>query len=114
MLAVVGVYGVVSYSVTQRNHEIGIRMAMGADGADVLAMILRQNLVTVGAGLILGCVAAGALTRLIAGLLYDVSTYDPATYISVAAVLLSAAVVACYVPALRATRVDPVEVLRQE
>jgi putative ABC transport system permease protein len=114
MLAAVGVYGVVSYSVTQRNHEIGIRMAIGANGSDVRAMILRQNLVTVGAGLVLGLTVAVILTRLIAGLLYDVSTHDPVTYVSVAVVLLSAAVIACYVPALRATRVDPVAVLRQE
>jgi putative ABC transport system permease protein len=110
-LAAVGVYGVVSYSVTQRKHEIGIRMAMGAKGADVRSMILRQNLIMVSTGLVLGLLAALGLTRLISGLLYNVPSHDPATYGAVAVVLTLVAAIACYLPARRATRVDPVAVL---
>jgi len=110
-LAAVGVYGVVAYSVTQRNHEIGVRMALGARSEDVRFMILKQNLTMVGAGLILGLLAALSLTRFIASLLYNVSANDPATYLSVAVVLTIVATLACYLPALRATRIDPVAVL---
>ncbi len=114
LLAAVGVYGVVSYSVTQRNHEIGVRMALGAGRGDVQGMILRQSLTTVVAGLVFGLVAALGLTRFIASLLYNVSPNDPPTYAWVALVLTITAALACYLPALRATRVDPGSVLHQE
>ncbi len=113
-LAAIGVYGVVSYSVTQRNHEIGVRMALGAARGDVSSMILRQSLTTVSAGLIFGLIAAFGLTRFITSLLYNVSPNDPPTYASVAVVLTITSVIACYVPALRATRVDPGSVLHEE
>lgn len=113
-LAAIGVYGVVSYSVTQRNHEIGVRMALGAARGDVSSMILRQSLTPVSAGLLFGLIAAFGLTRFIASLLYNVSPNDPPTYASVAVVLTITSVIACYVPALRATRVDPGSVLHEE
>ena len=114
VLAAIGVYGVVSYSVTQRHHEIGVRMALGAGTGDVRGMILRQSLTTVVAGLFFGLVAAFGLTRFIASLLYNVSPNDPPTYASVAVVLTITAVLACYLPPRRATRVDPGSVLHQE
>jgi len=104
----------VSYSVTQRHHEIGVRMALGAASGDVSSMILRQSLMTVAIGLLFGLIAAFGLTRFIASLLYNVSPNDPPTYASVAVVLTVTSVIACYVPALRATRVDPGSVLREE
>ena len=113
-LAAIGVYGVVSYSVTQRNHEIGVRMALGAARGDVSSMILRQSLLTVSAGLLFGLIAAFGLTRFISSLLYNVSPNDPPTYASVAVILTITSVIACYVPALRATRVDPGSVLHEE
>ena len=114
VLASIGIYGVMSYSVTQRAHEIGIRMALGAARRNVLRMVMGQGLVLVGAGVLIGVVGAFALTRLIASQLFGVRPTDPATFISVALTLVGVAALATFVPAMRATRVDPVVALRDE
>jgi len=113
-LAIVGVYGVVSYAASQRTHEIGIRLALGAQPRQILGMILRQGFVIVGIGVVLGVLAAGALARVVGNLLYGVPPLDPLTYISAAVVLGAIALVACYVPARRAMRVEPMVALRYE
>ena len=114
LLAAVGIYGVISYSVTERTQEIGIRMALGARRAQVLQMIVGQALLLAGAGIAIGGAAAFLLTRLMSGLLFNVTHGDPATFATVAAVLAGVAAVASYVPGRRATRVDPVIALRAE
>jgi len=114
LLASVGIYGVMSYSVAQRTREIGIRMALGARRADVLQMTVAQGLRLVGAGMILGLAAAFVLTRVMATLLYGISATDPITFIAISAVLLAVAILASYIPALRATRVDPISALRAQ
>ena len=111
-LAAVGVYGIVAYSVTQRTHEIGVRIAMGARRADVLRLLLSEGGRLALAGILLGSVVAIAASRLIRGLLFDVSATDPATFALVPIVLLAVAALASYLPARRATRVDPMVVLR--
>ncbi len=114
LLGVVGIYGVVSYSVSQRTREIGIRLALGAPLQGVTAMFVRHALVLSGIGAACGLTAALALTRLMKSLLYDVSPADPLTYTAVSAGLILAAILASYLPARRASRVDPVEALRAE
>jgi putative ABC transport system permease protein len=113
-LASVGIYGVIAYSVAQRTHEIGIRMALGAQRGDVVKMVLQEGMVLALSGAGIGVAAALGLTRFLHALLYGVTPTDPGTFISVPLVLVSVAMLACYIPALRAMRVDPVSALRQE
>ncbi len=113
-LGAVGIYGVISFSVGQRTKEIGIRMALGARGLDILRLVVRNGLVLTMIGIALGIAGAVALTRVLATLLFEVSTTDPFTFASVAFVLVSSSLLACYIPARRATRVDPLVALRYE
>ena len=113
-LAAVGIYGVMSYLVTQRTREIGIRMALGARRADVLALVVRRGSILVIAGIGLGLAGALAATRALSTLLYEVRPDDPATYLEISAILACVALLACYIPAHRASRVDPAGALRAE
>jgi predicted permease len=113
-LAAVGIYGVISYSVSQRSHEIGVRIALGAETGQVVALVLRQGLGVVLVGLGIGTAAALSLSRLMSSLLFDVRATDPVTYVLVVAGLAAVGAAACYLPARRATRVEPVHVLTSE
>jgi ABC-type antimicrobial peptide transport system permease subunit len=114
ILAIVGVFGVISFTVSQRTNEIGIRMAMGAGRQSILRMILRQGIWIIAVGVLSGIVLALAISRLVGNFISGVSPYDPLTYLSVSAILGAVALVACYVPARRATLVDPMIALRYD
>jgi putative ABC transport system permease protein len=112
VLAIVGIYGAVAYSVSQRTQEMGIRMALGAERHDILRLVLRQGLAPACMGIGLGVAASLALTRLMTGMLYQVSTTDPAAFAGGAALFVIVSMLASYLPALKATRVDPMVALR--
>jgi putative ABC transport system permease protein len=114
LLASIGIYGVMSYAVAQRTREIGIRIALGAPRADVLQMTIMQGLKLVGAGMMIGLLAALLVTRVMATLLFGITATDPITFVGISLVLFTVAILASYVPALRATRVDPIVALRAQ
>jgi ABC-type antimicrobial peptide transport system permease subunit len=114
ILGSIGIYGVISYVVSQRTRELGVRLALGAEAGDVRRMVLKQGFLLAGAGVVIGLVAAVGLTRLMGALLYGVDPIDPLTFGTVAISLTGVALLASYVPARRASRVDPVVAIRFE
>jgi putative ABC transport system permease protein len=114
LLAAIGLYGVMAFGVTQRTREIGVRVALGAQDADVLRLVMHRGMLLTGTGLAIGFVAALALGRVLAGLLYGITPTDPVTLLTVALFLAAVALVATYLPARRAARLDPMVALRAE
>jgi putative ABC transport system permease protein len=114
VLAAVGLYGVMSYSVAQRSHEMGIRMALGAQSMNVIRLVMGQGLLLCALGVVAGFAASLVFARFMSSLLFDTQAIDPVTFLAVASLLMVVALLACWVPAYRAARVDPVNVLRQE
>jgi ABC-type antimicrobial peptide transport system permease subunit len=114
ILSAIGIYGVIAFSVVRRVHEMGIRIALGAQRRDVLRLVIGQGMLLLGVGMIIGTLGALALTRALAGFLYGIRPTDPATFATVVAILATVAFLACYIPARRATRVDPMIALRYE
>ena len=111
VLAMAGVYGVVSYSARQRTHELGVRVALGARRFDIAALVLREGMLLVGIGALLGIAGSYAATRTLARFLFRVTVTDPATFVTVPILLCAVALIACYIPARRATAVDPLRAL---
>jgi ABC-type antimicrobial peptide transport system permease subunit len=114
LLATVGVYGVISYLVSQSRHDIGVRIALGAQPGNILGMVVRQGMTLAGIGIVAGLIGAFALTRVMESLLFGISANDAVTFCAVAAILAAAAFAASVIPARRATRVNPMAVLREE
>jgi putative ABC transport system permease protein len=114
LVAAIGTYGVLAYSVSQRTKELGLRMALGADRAGVLRLVVREGMTVGLAGIVIGVLAAAGISRTLSALVYGISIRDPSTYVGVAAMLAVVALLSCAVPALRASRVDPMEALRLE
>jgi len=114
LLATIGLSGVVSYSVSQRTNEIGVRMALGADRLDVVKLILKQGMLLTGIGILCGLVLSFAATRVLSGLLYGIKPGDPATFAAISLFLAAVALVSCYLPARRAASIDPMKSLRTE
>ena len=114
IIATVGIYGVISYSVARRSKEFGLRMALGARPANILGLVLKQGVLLTSIGVVVGVVAALILTRLMASLLFAIKPTDAITYLGVSALLAAVAILASYIPARRATQVDPIKALRYE
>jgi ABC-type antimicrobial peptide transport system permease subunit len=110
----IGIYGVISYTVVQRTHEIGIRSALGASSGNLLRLVVGGGMALAGLGLALGSVAALGVTRLLATFLFGVETWDPLTLMATAGILAGVAAIACYIPARKATRINPLDALRAE